>query len=277
MSQNLAERVGALIKNMPFKHSTEYKVQFNLQENTVFQKLISVDVIEKGVRIKPEQYFKGLIFLTYFTEVIENDPQVCDNLVAISKNLREEEKKRNINNSASYLEMDFVMLETGLGIHDHGDGHYTKEKTAIKARYAAGAGEISLDRQVDPYYIAIGKMVYDMVSDQHKPLLEKVCSRSELGALIFVDSILGVLKNADEKAQLEAKLNSGEYLGGSIAGAEALGRVANIDDAEGLFQKALYGSKDPTKTIIDSKKELMMNNPKDKIKELLITGGGDAI
>ncbi len=277
MSQSLVERVGALIKNMPFKHSTEYKVQFNLQENTVFQKLISVDVIEKGVRIKPEQYFRGLIFLTYFTDVIENDHQVCDNLVAISKNLREEEKKRNLNSSASYLEMDFVMLETGLGIHDHGDGHYIKEKTAIKARYAACAGEISLDRQVDPYYVAIGKMVYDMVSDQHKSFLEKVCSRSELGALIFVDSILGVLKNADEKGVIEEHLSRCEYLGASIAAAEALGKGANIDDAEGLFQQALYGNKDPTKTIIDSSKELMMNSPKDKIKELLITGGGDAI
>ena len=88
--QDLATRVGTLVKNLPELHDVEYKVVYNLHENTFFQKLISEKVL-KDVRVRPVDYFKALVFLTYFTGVIEEDYTVCENLVKISKALREEE------------------------------------------------------------------------------------------------------------------------------------------------------------------------------------------
>jgi len=121
--QDLEVHVGTLLKNLPEQHDIEFKVGFNLHSNTFFQKLVSKELIEKGVRIHTDDFYKGLVFLDYFCGVIENDYRVCDNLVKISKALRKAEKEKGEDKNASYLKLGVVVEEATLCAKENSDDY----------------------------------------------------------------------------------------------------------------------------------------------------------
>ncbi len=233
---NLEERIGTLIKNIPTMHETEYEVRFNLHENTFFKKLAPEEILGT-VRIKAVDYFKSIVFLSYFSRIIEGNYQICDNLVKISKAVRAEEKENGKDSGASYLPITAVVLETGL--YSQGK-NYSREKTNIKNRYSSNLSTVDLSnptRQGEPYYEAIGKMVCDMVSDERKDYFNSVSSRREIEALVFTDCTLNVITDAKCKSKANNLLKKKDYFGASMAAFEGLRKEASLAALQSNLEK----------------------------------------
>jgi len=242
-----AKHIGLLVKNLAPMHDLEYKVTFNLHENTFFQKLIPKEILEK-IRVKPADYFKSLMFLDYFSRIIENDYSVCDNLENMSKALREEEKERgedNGENGLSYLNMCTVVLEAGLWANekqlDSGKKMSRgKELDEMKKRYAQ---EKRIDfnspnaRKTEPFYEGIGEMVCDQIGGKMKPFLENISSRAELGALVFADSVLACLNDKNYSAKIFGKLSNKDYFSASLDAFELLARESSISKIKSTIGK----------------------------------------
>ena len=84
--------LGTLIKNIKPLHDFEAEVGFNLHSLTFFKRLVPKEIMDKNVRVRPDAFYKGLIFLDYFCNIIADNYDVCDNLIVISKSLRKLEK-----------------------------------------------------------------------------------------------------------------------------------------------------------------------------------------
>src|SRR3989344_1474848 len=240
---NQREYLGTLAKNFTSLHNLEYKVVFNLHENIFFQKLVSKEVLEK-VRVKPIEYMKSLLFLDYFSRIMQNNFSVCDNLERLSKAIREkereEEQKSGIDKGdqgASYFSLETVVLETGLWARESRIKSKSKDLTKteinqIKARYDKEEKvDLSspITRKIEPYYEGIGEMILSQISDNMKPYIPGVESRADLGALVFSDYFVKFFDDKKTSSQIYAKLKSKDFLSASIIAYNRLGQEASID------------------------------------------------
>lgn len=227
--QNPREHAGELVKNLQNLHNTEYKIVFNLHENTFFQKMVNKEVLEKGVRVKPEDYFKALVFLSYFCGTLENDYTVCDNLVRISKVLREEEKTKGEDKGTSYLNLEAIVLGSAMATKERllktkQTSYTSKEKKEIQKRYKTET-PVSITRQLDPYYEAIGEMVCSLVDENLKPYLGELSRRTDIEVLVFANAILPLLNKAESK-QVYDYLQKKDYFSASMNAFDSLLRKA---------------------------------------------------
>ncbi len=246
------ENIGKLMKNLTPLHDLEYKVVFNLHENVFFQKLISREVLEK-VRIKPTDYFKALMFLDYFSNVISNDYTICANLENLSKAIRDQERAKEkaagladkYDEGLSYLSLETAVLEAGLFAQEK---HLTSNKqilskqemTQIEKRYKKEF-KIDLDakeaRSLEPFYEALGEMVCSQISDKSRPYLAKVSRRNELGAIAFSDYVLSLVADKSCETQVYTKFGSNDYLSGSIIALKQLMKEATLDKLKSSLGK----------------------------------------
>jgi len=238
VKENENKHIGALLKSLKPLHNLEYKVVFNLHENTFFQKLVSKDVLDK-VRVRPIDYFKSLVVLDYFTRIMNNDYNVCDNLENLSKALRDKEKEKGVEDGeggVSYLSLDTVLFETGVFVNENrlksGKKDITKkEESEIKKRYSQ---EEKFDlnssgvRKLDPFYEAMGEMVCSQVSDNVKLYLIEANSRADLGAIVFSDSVLGVLEDDASKKEIYDKLSAKDYYSASLSALKSLMKESSL-------------------------------------------------
>ena len=206
--------VGSLLKNSSDFHDNEPKAMFNIQEISFFQKCVSKGLIDKGVRIRAEDYLKSLVFLDYFTKVLDSDYKVCDNLVVISKAMHSDSKaanggvdpKNSMGDDMSSLGLDLVIMEIGLYAQGRGDDYYTNSSSYIKQRYNKYSDIVDFKsssiRTPEPYYDALGQMLTDFVSISNQPLLEHINSRADFGAIVFTDNIIPMLTSNTFKQEI---------------------------------------------------------------------------
>ena len=241
------EHIGIILKNLKPLHNLEYKVVFHLHENTFFQKLISKEVLDK-VRIRPEDYFKSLITLDYFSRIIDKDYGVCDNLENLSRILREKEKESGVEDGEkgnSYLSLESAVFEIGAFINEKRLSSKNKEiskkeEGEIRNRYSQGE-KVDLSspntRKLDNFYEAMGEMVSSQASEKARAYLEKVNSREDIGAIIFSDSVLGVLENESSKKDIYSKLDKGDYCSASISALNALMKESTLEKIGRAIEK----------------------------------------
>ncbi len=223
--------LGSMLKNMPELHDREYKVGLNLDENTFFQKLVSEELLVKGVRVEAANYFRGLLFLDYLTGVIEDDYEICDKLVKTSKKLRKAEKELDQQHrEASYMQLGAVIMAVG---------QLTKERDydvqAIKQRYDAKKADVDLAREADPYYSALALRVYDLVDEKRAVLLEKVTSRTELQAVVFTDCALEMLETPEYRDGVNDSLHAKDYFTATIIALKGLNEEVTEEKLEKLL------------------------------------------
>ncbi len=241
-----SEYIGTLVKNFEPLHDLEFKVTFCLHENVFFQRLISKDV-QQRVRVRPVDYFKALIFLDYFSKVIDNDYAVCDNLENLSKALRDQERAKGEDKGEagpSYLNLETVVFETGIFAKEKqlkSRKEMTKKQEAeVRKRYQQ---EKSVDlsdpnsRKPEPFYEAIGEMVISQLSDKTKPYMMGVKSRADLGALVFVDSVLSYFTDKQLEQDVTAELSKNNYFSASLTALKALAKVSSMDKIKSAIQK----------------------------------------
>jgi hypothetical protein len=246
------EHLGTLVKNFQPLHDLEYKVVFNLHENTFFQKLVSKEVLEK-VRVKPTDYMKSLLFLDYFSRILQNDFLVCDNLERLSKAIRDkeriEEESGKVPNKgdlgASYFSLETVVIETGLYIRESRlkstKMNLSKnEQIQIRTRYEKEV-QVNLKspktRSIEPFYEGIGEMVLCQFSDGASSFINGIKSRADLGALIFSDYVMNYLGDERENKKIISKLKSNDYLNASLVAYNLLVEKVSLNKLKDSLEK----------------------------------------
>jgi len=235
---DLVTRLGAMMKNMPNLHDLEFEIGFNLHSNTFFRKLIPAELLgeDKGVRIDSDSFYKGLVFLDYFCTVVQDSYKARDNLITISKKLRELERDLGVDKELSYLTLESVAGEAALCAIEKGEAFYTEPKAldAIRKRYKAVNGDVDFAspaaRKPDPYFKAIGMMAYDVVSPGRRKHLEHVNGRADLGALVLIDCMIGQVKDKKAADDVKAAVEKHDYLTASLLALQGAARSITKED-----------------------------------------------
>lgn len=237
-SEKINQHIGVIIKNSSELNELEFKLGYNLSENTYIKKMVSNEVMDKGVRVQPIDYFKALACLTYLCE-LKQDYSVCDNLVFLSKKIRETETEEVTDNRGSYLPLEVIVLEIGMKEKEEGTNYAdpkilrTLKKTYESKKDACKIGT----RQIDPYYESIGQMVNDMLSKENKKYSLKITNRTDLSALIFTDAILNTINDAANKLRIKKKLDTNDFFSASILSLKYIAEEASFKRFEDALTK----------------------------------------
>jgi hypothetical protein len=214
-------RLGCILKNIPYEHGREYEYVFNLAHNTFFQKMVPRKIIECGFDMEPEKYFGLVIFLDYLTSVLLGDEKVLNNLRIIYEYMKK-------SSEAFKLESDLVILESALSAKElvieyknkTGKEYFREHFAEIKERYNQHNYIPDINskssRETDPYYNAIGLMIYNLFSDESKEELLHVKGKGDLKALLFVDYAMRYLKNEELRKQVKENLKRHDYFTASV-------------------------------------------------------------
>jgi len=220
--EDLLERLGKLLKCLPNEHDKEYTRRFQLQHNTFFQKLIPTSVLENELEIVEDDYLKSLVSLEYLTNVIFSERKLIENLEKLQEVLVK------VTKGTRRMDIGIISAEIGLYALDKPDLNKTS-LSKIRERYNARniAPPVSA-KPAEPYYIAIAKMVYDLVSDENKPELAKAAGKNNLKALVFTDSMLSYIDSAAEKKKILKTLKD-DVFNASVYVVDCLRKEASVD------------------------------------------------
>ena len=241
--QKIIERLGLFMRNIPNEHEKEYKFGTSITNNTFFQKLVPIRIIENKFEIKNDDYLRSLLFIDYLVNVIDRGN---DEIIRNYQTLNNYMKERNNDFS---LNLEAIVMEAGLYVKEKPEDFLTDKKNVseIKNLYDEKNTQINPEsdnlKPVDLYYEAIGRMVYDLLSDDNKELLYNVKGKSGLKALVFTDAILQYLKDDEEKSKIKSilrlknkkpktkikeYLRNGEYFSASIYALYNLSRQVDL-------------------------------------------------
>ena len=222
MKDMIIEKMGSFMKNIPNEHDKEYIHGYQMQHNTVMQKLVPTNIIELDLRIQEESYFKSQIFLDYLTSVLSEDRKIIKNLSELQKHLPKKEELP--------LNIDIIVTETGLLAKE---GIYNMDKASVSTimqRYEDRNQKPQVNGKTpDLYYKGISEILYDMVSDENKRELLKVEGKNDFRALVFTDVVENRLKDASSKIKVAESMKSG-FLHSSIKAMELLKDNVDIKD-----------------------------------------------
>jgi len=238
----LASRIGLLLKNFPNNNDLEQTHGMGLHSNTFFQKIISAEIWKKGCKIKPDDYYKGMVFVDYLATYLTDELNISSNLEELS-----DSAKKSLNEP--YLPLEIVVLEAGLYAKEKPADYFDKKNLGeMKKRYDAHNAKVDFSsgklKKSEPFYDAIGLMTVELVKPENHECLAKVTERSQLKALIFTDSILDYLKDKGAKKNIQNYLDQGDHFTASIAAIDNLRKEVTLSDVQDYFMKAAGRGKD---------------------------------
>jgi hypothetical protein len=224
--EKVKQKIGYLLKNVVNEHDKEYTHGYQIHHNTIMQKLIPTSIIENDLEIKEDDYFKGLMFLDYLSNVISTENKVLDNLSKLQKGVTKINKLP--------INLDIIILETGLYAKEKEDLLNKEAIPKIQERYTKRNHKPNTsvsDKKPDLFYQGIATMIYDMVSDENKQELLRIKGKNDLRALIFTDSILSHLKSSESRTKILKSLKD-DFLDASITALEELRKEVSLRDLE---------------------------------------------
>jgi hypothetical protein len=233
------EHLGKLIKNLAQLHDLEFKIHFGIHSNTFFQKLVNENLLgEKGVYIKPDVFYKGLLFLDYFCGIIEGDYYTSEKLVALSKAIRDQERNKKLDKQLNYLGLELIVNIAGLVSQKREGDYYSVSNAEIRQRHEKEQA-IDLDsesaRKGEPYYDAMGKLVYDLAGAERQKHLNNVARRTDIHAVVFVDCVLEYLRDDACRKQADELLSRNDYLAASLKALEGLRKQVTREHVDKLI------------------------------------------
>ncbi|MBU0666025.1 MAG: hypothetical protein ABIC91_03630 [Nanoarchaeota archaeon] len=231
----IEQNIATILKNSPNNYNEEYKVGFTIQENTFFQKLVLKKILDNGVRVKPVDYSKALIVLSYFAGILEDDNKICENLVRASKALKAKEKEAGTNNRSHYLKLEAVVIECGLRGREKNTNYQDKTTfDEVNKRFEKYGPKIDSKnddfRKPDFYYEGIASKIIDITRDEYHSFLTSVSNRSELSAVIFADAIFQTRPDDKEESLVKNKFSNKDYLNASIEALNHLKKNSSVEE-----------------------------------------------
>lgn len=190
--------LGGILEESPKIHLMNHDYGFNFNHNTLMQKLISTEVIETSFWIHPDDYFKSLISLDYYTKILFNNNKPIKNLEYIF----EETGKKELTISVVKKELRESIID------ELREKSIDKRISGIIERYEKN--NIIYEAKDEPcvYYKIIGRMIYDLFDN--KKYLDKIKNLNDLRALIFINVM------NDYSKKIKKSLEKQDFLKASI-------------------------------------------------------------
>lgn len=209
-------RIGYFLQHMPPESKKDYAINFDPVETLFLEKLVTQEVLDKRIIMKAEDFFRGIVFIDYFANIICDDYGVLDDLYKLAIDL----EKRN---KALDPDISMVVRYSGMYYLCHFGKNLVKEgaeKTSSQ-RYARRnkkcESEYACLRKVSPVYEALGRKVYELAkTDAIRQQLPKLNSLYDLKAAIFVDAILEHLQDDELKSKIMDKIQAEDYCKASM-------------------------------------------------------------
>jgi len=241
------QKLGCLLQAAPEESNNQYRINFDPMQNTFLNKLVSGSVIGKKINIDAKDFFKGVIFLDYLTNVIFGDYAVIDEVYQLAKELEKVDKnldptlKLIVKYSGMHYFQQFrkeIILKDLINVEDKNKGdigrryraghrrtNYQKDASENRSEYGAYSATLC---QVSPIYESIGSKIYSFLTND--TVKEKICeakSTYEVKAAVFVDSILEVLTDTEMRTEVEATIKKGDYYKSSMLAIASLSKEVN--------------------------------------------------
>jgi hypothetical protein len=212
-----SERVSYFLRACEPLFNTEKAISFDPVQMAVLQRLVRESSLQAGVTVRKEDFFRAIVWVDYFTEVIAGRPTLFEDLAIITDEL---EKMH------AYLDVTFELVVRYAGLFvqkEHKGERYfsANTKKQIERRHARAKGDVDwgpfCSVKPDLFYDAAARMVCDLVTTpEARALLLRFENRSDLRAVILVDGLLAVVPAAERPPSALAALQGGDLLEGMV-------------------------------------------------------------
>jgi hypothetical protein len=207
-------RVGFFLREAAPLFTAEKPISFDPVQTTFLQKLIRESVLQEGVTIQKEDFFKGILFVDYFTEVVAGRQTLLEDVRVLVEELEKMDRFLDVN-------LELLVRYTGLFVQKDLKGEQLfrpssltqlgkrHEKTNRRVDWA-----VYSESGVDLFHGAAGRMVCDLVKrDEVRAYLGSFEGGSnDLKAALVVDSVLAALKGDPGEGPALSALAKGEVL-----------------------------------------------------------------
>jgi len=213
-------RLGYVLQHLEPESQKDYAMNFDPVQNIFLDKLVSQTVLEKRIIIDGNDFFKGIIFLDYFTSVVCNDYGILDELYDIAKQLEQMDQ---------FLDPDLNLIARYAGMHYlyHEGRKLTATTRGPRTRFNRRNKTVEVSypnlKKVSPTYEAAARIALDLVDNeaiQHR--LANLTHLSEIKAAIFTDALVGCLSNQNAIAGIMHKVAEGEYFQASMLAIDSM-------------------------------------------------------
>ncbi|MBT3223167.1 MAG: hypothetical protein HN348_29180 [Proteobacteria bacterium] len=206
----LAERIGCFIGEIEPLFTDEKPISFDPVQMTVLQKLVRPRALGAQLSIRKEEFFKGVLYLDYFAEVIAGRPTVLEDVGVIVEELESLDE---------YLDPDLELLVRYSGLFITKDLNGDRFFRQASLRQVKKRHERTDQKWVfkdgdapDLFYLAAGRLVDDMVSTEAgREALNAFESRNDLRAGLLCDAILATLPASEVSEEALAVLATAQF------------------------------------------------------------------
>jgi hypothetical protein len=187
---SLASHLGGLLRALPPLSTDEKAISFDPVQIFMLQRLVRPRLLAAGITIEKADYFKGVIFLDYFTEVIAGQTTILEDIGVLVEELEKLD---------DYLDVDLelVVRYAALYVLNELKGHRFFRKAMrkqVRKRHLTFDRFPMGNRDADFFHEAVGKLVADMLHTEPVRTAARNCgSASDLRAALFCDAMLEIL------------------------------------------------------------------------------------
>lgn len=209
-------KIGYFLQHMPPESKKDYAINFDPVETLFLEKLVTQEVLDKRIIMKAEDFFRGIVFIDYFANIICGDYGVLDDLYKLAIDLEKRNKTLDpdISLFVRYTGM-YYLCHVGKNLVREGADkvslqRFTKRNKEYGPQYACL-------RKISPLYEALGKKVHDLAKDDAiKQQLPNIYSLYDLKAALFIDAILEHLQDDKLKGKIMDKIRAEDYYKASV-------------------------------------------------------------
>ncbi len=210
------QRLGYTLQQLPNNSSRDLPLGFDPIQALYIDKLVSEESLKKPVKLKREDFFKGILVLDYASNVFFGEFGIFTKILKI---------QREIERNNPDDDLDIRGLIENLGIYYLTQYQFYGRDADEQSRARYGELNLAADTaqaglvEVSPLYEGLGKMVLESINNEqirnHLPSLDK---RYDIKAAIFVDAMISVLRNDGSKEEILGYLGRKDYHAASLMG-----------------------------------------------------------
>jgi len=214
-------KIGYLLQNMESESTKNYIFNFDPVQTLFLNKLVNENVLDKRIIIKAEDFFKGIVFIDYFTSIICNETGLIDDLYDFAKKLEHQNQELD-------PELDFITkYASTYYLHHNTKFSFSEVRSKSLERYQRKnkkyEPEFIVTRKVSAIYEGLGSMVYDLANNNViKQELPNMLYLYDIKAALFVDAILDNIQSDEFKEKILEKFSKKDYYNASILAISSL-------------------------------------------------------
>ncbi len=230
MAPSLQGRLGYFFKEVEPLYRDEKPISFDPVQMSFLQTLVRQDVLQANLTIAREDFFKGIVYLDYFTEVVAGRSTLLADVGVIVEELEKMHEYLDVN-------LKLLVRYSGLFIIKDlkGERFFRASSRKQMARRHERADRVvswpkgNPGAGLDLFNLALGRMTREMICrDEVAAALGSFQGSGDLRAGVLADSILGVLPDDEVSPAAIEALAAGDLAAANLELLSAL--VTSCED-----------------------------------------------